>query len=301
MLNAFDDFTEDAKIVDEMHYQDYLGWYNNYYDEFRKPAHTGDREDIRDDIVFEMELVKQVQINIGYILSLVQQYHDTNCQDKEIIVKIRKQIDASPDMRDKRDLIEKFIQQMTPEKGTDVGNKWEVYIEEEKRKQLSRIIEEEHLKAAETEDFMERAFADGYVTETGTGITNILPPSNPFLPESGEKKQTVIDKLKAYLSRFSNMLSDDSAGLDVFRKRKLESAEEDQNVRSLLETRMQIDKNVSDLTLQRELIEQFGDIYPGMSNKDWLHLIRDFMARKAEPTLDFEDKLMAAEPLNDPE
>ena len=74
---------------------------------------------------------------------------------------------------------------------------------------------------------MERAFADGYVTETGTGIANILPPSNPFLPESGQKKQTVIDKLKAYLSRFSNMLSDDSAGLDVFRKRKLEFAEED--------------------------------------------------------------------------
>ncbi|MBR1411431.1 MAG: type I restriction endonuclease subunit R [Prevotella sp.] len=208
ILNAFDDFTEEARIVGEMQYQDYLGWYNNYHEEFRPNNHHDEREDISDDIVFEMELVKQVQINIRYILDLVQKYHDSNCADKEIIVKIRKQIDASPDMRDKRDLIEKFIQQMTPEKGSDVGNKWEDYIEREKKEQLDAIIGEEHLKPKETEAFMKRAFADGYVTETGTGIAKILPPSNPFLPESGEKKQTVIDKLKAYLNMFLNTTSE---------------------------------------------------------------------------------------------
>ena len=204
VLSAFDDFTEDKKIVDEMHYQDYLGWYNNYHDEIRNPNHPDEKEDITDDIIFEMDLVKQVQINIRYILDLVQQYHDDNCQDKEVIVKIRKQIAASPDMRDKRDLIEKFIEKMTPEKGTDVGNEWEKYIEEEKKKRLDAIIKEENLNPHETKTFMQRAFQDGYVTETGTGITKILPASNPFLPESGEKKQTVIDKLKAYLNQFLN-------------------------------------------------------------------------------------------------
>ncbi len=204
ILAAFDDFTDDAKLVDEMRYQDYLGWYNNYYDEFRPNKPKGDKEDITDDIVFEMELVKQVQINIRYILSLVQQYHDSNCEDKEIIVKIRKQIDASPDMRDKRELIEKFIDQMTPQKGGDVGEEWEEYIEREKKEQLDAIIEAERLKPKETAAFMQRAFMDGYVTETGTGIARILPPSNPFLPESGEKKQTVIEKLKAYLQKFLN-------------------------------------------------------------------------------------------------
>lgn len=204
ILAAFDDFTDEAKIVDEMRYQDYLNWYNNYYEEFRKPTHNDEREDISDDIVFEMELVKQVQINIRYILELVQKYHDSNCEDKEIVVKIRKQMDASPDMRDKRELIEKFIERMTPEKGADVGVKWEEYIEKEKKEQLDAIIKEEHLKPAETEAFVKRAFDDGYVTETGTGIAQILPPSNPFLPESGKKKQTVIDKLKRYLTKFLN-------------------------------------------------------------------------------------------------
>ena len=202
ILSVFDEFTDEAKIVSEMDYQDYLGWYNNLYDEFRKVTPKGENEHITDDIVFEMELVKQVQIDIRYILELVQQYHDTNCQDKEIIVKMRKLIEASPDMRDKRDLIEKFIERMTPQGDGNVGNQWEDYIEQEKKEQLDAIIQEERLKPEETAAFIQRAFADGYVTETGTGIAKILPPSNPFLPESGEKKQTVINKLKDYLKRF---------------------------------------------------------------------------------------------------
>ena len=204
LLSVFDEFVPEAKLIDDMRYQDYLGWYNNYYEEIRSPSHRGEQESIADDIEFEMELVKQVQINIRYILRLVQQYHDSNCEDKEIVVKIRKQIDASPDMRDKRELIEKFIAQMTPEGDADVDAQWEAYIEQEKKEQLDAIISQERLKPQETEAFMQRAFQDGYVTETGTGIAMILPPVNPFLPESGEKKQTVIERLKAYLQKFLN-------------------------------------------------------------------------------------------------
>ena len=208
ILSAFDDFTEEAKLIDEMRYQDYRGWYLNIYDGIRSPGNH-DKEDISDDLVFEIELVKHVQINIRYILQLVQQYHDSNCEDKEIIARIRREMNASPDMRDKRDLIEKFIDRMTPEQGKDVGAEWEQYIDEEKRKQLDAIINEENLKPKETEAFMQRAFMDGYVTETGTGIARILPPSNPFLPESGEKKQTVLEKLKEYLKKFLGTTEDD--------------------------------------------------------------------------------------------
>lgn len=207
ILSAFDDFTEEAKLIDEMRYQDYRGWYVTYYEKFRPPTNH-DKEDISDDLVFEIELVKHVQINIRYILQLVQQYHDSNCEDKEIIARIKREMSASPDMRDKRELIEKFIERMTPEEGADVGAEWEQYIEQEKRKQLDAIINEENLKPKETEAFMQRAFMDGYVTETGTGIAKILPPSNPFLPESGEKKQTVIEKLKEYLNKFLNTTED---------------------------------------------------------------------------------------------
>ena len=229
VLSAFDEFEGDKLLVPESQYQDYRGWYTTLHGEFtHKPG--GENESITDDIVFEMELIKQVQVDISYILQLVQQYHDSNCQDKTVIVNIRKQVEASPDMRDKRDLIEKFIESMTPEKGKNVGDDWETFIEQEKKRQLDAIISEEHLKPKETEAFMKRAFTDGYVTETGTGIAKILPPSNPFLPESGEKKQTVIEKLKAYLNRFANMLSDDSVGLDVYKNKEQSLIEDDEPI-----------------------------------------------------------------------
>ncbi|MBQ7987236.1 MAG: type I restriction endonuclease subunit R, partial [Bacteroidaceae bacterium] len=204
ILSVFDAFDEQAKIIPEMDYQDYKGWYMTIYEKLRNEKPDKDRENINDDLVFEIELVRHDQINIHYILALVQKYHDSNCTDREIIVQIRKQMDASPDMRDKRELIEHFIEQMTPEKGGDVGEQWEQYIAHEKQRELAAIIEEEHLRPKETAAFVRRAFRDGYVTETGTGIAKILPPANPFLPESGEKKQTVIEKLKAYLQRFLN-------------------------------------------------------------------------------------------------
>lgn len=147
--------------------------------------------------------MKQVQINISYILTLVQKYHDSNCADKEIIANIRKLVDASPDMRDKRDLIEMFVERVSRPDGTaDVGQDWQQFIVEEKRRQLDAIIDEERLKRTETYEFMDRAFADGYVTETGTGIVGIMPPTNPFLPESNEKKRGIIARLKEYLHRF---------------------------------------------------------------------------------------------------
>ena len=132
VLSVFDAFDEQAKIVSEMDYQDYKGWYLTYYTKLRQQKEDKDRESINDDLIFEIELVRHDQINIHYILALVQKYHDSNCTDKEIIVQIRKQMDASPDMRDKRELIEHFIERMTPEKGEDVGAQWEEYIEQEK-------------------------------------------------------------------------------------------------------------------------------------------------------------------------
>jgi type I restriction enzyme R subunit len=202
ILSTFDSFTKEAEVIDEMRYLDYRGWYSTYYKEFRPD--NGTAENINDDLVFEIELMKQVQININYILKLIQEYHDSNCEDKEVVARIMKEIKASPDMRDKYDLIMNFIERMTPEKGADVGEDWEQYVEQQKSLELNAIINEEHLKPKETEAFIQRAFADGYITETGTGIAKILPPSNPFLPESGEKKQTVIDKLKAFLNKFLN-------------------------------------------------------------------------------------------------
>lgn len=211
LLTSFDDFNpedeaelEKVRIIKEGERQDYLSWYYDLYEEYRGKKKPSDKVDIDDDLEFEIELVKQVQIDISYILMLVQKYHDSNCQDKEVIVKIRKEISASPDMRDKKELIEKFIERMTPEKGGDVYADWQVYVDEQKKEELDAIIAEEKLKPEATRDFVERAFADGFVNENGTAITKILPPM-PLFGGGGkraEKKNRVVELLKEYLNKF---------------------------------------------------------------------------------------------------
>ena len=312
VLNVFDAFDEEAKIISEMDYQDYKGWYYTYYEEFRKPNNNS-KETINDDIIFEIELVRHDQINIHYILQLIQKYQDTDCQDREIIVQIRKQIDASPDMRDKRELIEKFIDQMTPEKGADVGEDWSQYIEREKKAELDAIINEEHLNPAETVAFIERAFTDGYVTETGTGIAKILPPVNPFLPESGEKKQTVLEKLKSYLTKFlgttediyikphvvemrslAEKPSDSSQTAKQRRKSKteeihlkpassmLDDVEKDGDVRRLVHNMMELYEGTTIMNIVIECQREYQDRYFSMGGNDWRHLIRDYVRKVTE-------------------
>lgn len=206
LLSSFDEFTEDMQIITPFDRQDYLTWYNDLHDELRT-VKGGKKESIEDDLVFEMELVKQIQINIPYILSLVKEYHDKNCQDKEIITKIQKAIGSSPDLRDKKELIMQFIDRMTPSKG-DVEDQWDEYINEEKERELQDIIREENLKEAETRAFMDQAFEDGYVTTTGVAITKVLPPM-PLFGGGGnsreKKKETVLGKLKAFFEKYFNL------------------------------------------------------------------------------------------------
>ena len=295
VLSAFDDFEGDKLLVSESQYQDYRGWYNTLHEEFRGNSHHGEQESIADDIIFEMELVKQVQVNISYILQLVQQYHDSNCEDKTIIVSIRKQVEASPDMRDKRDLIEKFIESMTPEKGKNVGNDWEAFIAEEKKRQLDAIIADEHLKPKETETFMQRAFKDGFVTETGTGIAKILPPVNPFLPESGEKKQNVIEKLKAYLQKFMGLTEEvetqkpkpvqQGKAMEIQFKpasRMLTDVEKDEDVRRLVHNMMGLDEGTTIMQIVVECQKEFQERYFSMTGNEWRHLIRDYVREVTE-------------------
>jgi len=214
LLSAFDEFDAEAKVISDFDLQDYLTWYNELHDELR-PTKGGDDENIEDDLIFEMELVKQIQIDIPYILKLVQEYHDKNCEDKTILAKIQKAINSSPDLRDKYDLIMKFIDKMTPtpdensaaQGDGDITDEWKDYIDQERERELDELIQEEKLNADETRKFIRQAFADGYVTTTGTGITKVLPPMPLFGPKANreEKKRTVLDKLTAFFNKFFNV------------------------------------------------------------------------------------------------
>jgi len=200
LLTSFDEF-KGKEILSERDLQDYLGRYQDLRDEWNERRKKGELEDIVDDIVFEIELIKQIEINIDYILMLVAKYHDTHCQDKEVLITIRKAIDASPELRSKKALIENFIDGINDV--DDVMVEWRTYVAEEKERELTAIIEEEKLKPDETRKFIENAFRDGSVKTTGTDIDKIMPPVSRFGGGNREeKKQCIITKLLKFFERF---------------------------------------------------------------------------------------------------
>ena len=200
LLTSFDEFAG-SEILSERDFQDYLGRYQDLRDEWKNRKPGGEKEEITDDIVFEIELIKQIEINIDYILLLVQKYHDSHCDDKEVLITIRKAVDASPELRSKKALIETFIAGINDV--SDVMLEWRTFVAEEKERQLVAIIQEENLKDDETRRFMESAFRDGSVKTTGTDIDRLMPPISRFGGGNrAEKKQTIIEKLKGFFDRF---------------------------------------------------------------------------------------------------
>lgn len=199
ILSTFDQF-EGQEILTDRQLQDYQGNYLDLQDKWRKRK-AGDKENINDDLVFETELIRQVEINIDYILLLVQKYHDTNCTNKEILVNISKAIGSSMQLRSKKELIENFISSVNAD--TDVEESWRDFVLHQKEKDLKEIIESEHLKPEETAKFIESSFRDGQVRTTGTDIDKILPPMSRFGGGNRqEKKKTVIEKIQAFFERY---------------------------------------------------------------------------------------------------
>ena len=175
--------------------------YQDLRDEWKKRREGGEKEDITNDIIFEVELIKQIEINIDYILLLVKKYHDSHCQDKEVLISIRKAVDASPELRSKKALIETFIAGINDV--DDVMTEWRAFVAEEREKQLLQIVQEEQLKEPETRRFLEDCFRNGEIKTTGTDIDKLMPPVSRFgKGDRSAKKQTIIEKLKGFFDRF---------------------------------------------------------------------------------------------------
>ena len=203
ILSSFDEF-EGQEIIPTRDFQDYQSRYIDLYQDMSKHD-DGEKEDVNADIVFEMELVRQVEINIDYILMLIEKYKDSHCRDKEILTTIDKAIGSSIELRSKKTLIEEFIERINA--SSSVQEDWQKYVREKKESDLSDIIAGERLKPEYTETFMNNAFRDGTLKTTGTDIDQILPPMSRFGGGNRESvKQRVIDKLRAFFEKYLGLV-----------------------------------------------------------------------------------------------
>jgi type I restriction enzyme R subunit len=200
ILTAFDEFAG-HEILTERDVQDYHSAYIDIYNEFRKNV-KDDKENVNDDVVFEMELIKQVEINIDHILNLIKRYHEDHTKNRELLVDINKAIDSSVELRNKKDLLNQFI--TTLDVHSVVDDDWQKFVNAKKIEELEQIIKGENLDPDATFTFVRDAFRDGSVATTGTAITKVLPPVSRFslTGERTKKRESVLNKLMSFFERF---------------------------------------------------------------------------------------------------
>ena len=180
ILSSFDEFKDD-ELINERDRQDYHSIYIELYNEFRNKARQ-EKTDVTDDVVFEMKLIKSIEVNIDYNLGLVKKYHDSNMEDKEILITIQKTIMTSPDLRNKKDLIMAFIESLDQE--SNLYADFESFMNSKKKEELDKIIAEENLNKEETYNFIQRSFEQGRVETNGAEVSTILTPMSMFTPNN---------------------------------------------------------------------------------------------------------------------
>jgi type I restriction enzyme R subunit len=205
ILQAFDEFAG-QEILTPRQLQDYQSRYLDLYATWRG-SREAEREPINDDLVFEIELMKQVEINVDYILQLVHAAREArgDGDDTEIRATISRAVSASPSLRSKKDLIEAFVDAVSPT--GDIDEHWKAFLDARRTAELDQIIAEEDLNPEATRTFITTALRDGSIQRTGTAVTAILPPMSRFAAGGthSEKKQSVLDKLAAFVERFMNL------------------------------------------------------------------------------------------------
>ena len=202
ILTSFDDFAGE-EILTPRQVQDYTSVYLDLYAEFRKDTAV-EKESIAEDVVFEIELIKQVEINVDYILMLVEKYRTAkgDGEDREIKEQITRAIDASPSLRSKKDLIEEFVDSVSASGAVDV--EWKAFVARRREQELDVMIKEEGLRPDETRVLVDNAFRDGELPVGGTALTRILPPMSRFAPDGAHaiKRSIVLARLTTYVDRF---------------------------------------------------------------------------------------------------
>ncbi|NLC44318.1 MAG: type I restriction endonuclease subunit R, partial [Clostridiales bacterium] len=202
ILTSFDEF-EGNEILSERDFQDYQSNYIDLYQDYKKGT-TGDKETINDDIIFEIELIRQIEVNIDYILMLVAKYQESNCKDKTILTTIDKAINSSLELRSKKELIKDFIEQVNM--ATNVDDDWRKFLNERREVDIAAIIDEEKLKPEDTRRFLDNAFRDGTLKTTGTDIDKIMPPVSRFGGGRAIKKQSIIKKLLVFFEKYFGLV-----------------------------------------------------------------------------------------------
>lgn len=199
------------KVPAERVVQDYRSTYNDIRDWLRreKDANQKDASKIDwDDVVFEVDLLKSQEINLDYILELIFE-HNKKIKDKASLVEeARRVIRASIGNRAKESLIVDFINQTNLDELLDKSSIIEAFFafaQVEQQREADALIEAEGLNVDAAKRYISTSLRREYASENGTELNAVLPKMSPLNPQYLTKKQTVFQKISAFVEKFKGV------------------------------------------------------------------------------------------------
>lgn len=208
-----EDVTEMLKtdVLQERAAQDYRSTYNDIRDWFRREKEGKTSEESKidwDDVVFEIDLLKSQEIDLDYILELVFE-HNKKTKDKELLVdEVRRIIRSSIGNRAKEGLIVDFIHETDLEPIQDksgIISAFFVYAQKKQKEEAADLIVEEKLNEEAAKRYIQTSLKHEYASDNGTDLNAILPKMSPLNPQYLTKKQSVFQKISAFIEKFKGI------------------------------------------------------------------------------------------------
>jgi type I restriction enzyme R subunit len=198
-------------VLPERKVQDYRSTYNDIRDWLRREKSGKEKQDSKvdwDDVVFEIDLLKSQEINLDYILELIFEKNQKKMDKGALIEDVRRVIRASLGNRAKESLLVDFINQADLDEFSDKASVIEgffTYAQKEQQREARNLIEQEALNEEAAKRYLTASLKREFASENGTELNAILPKMSPLNPQYLTKKQTVFQKIAAFVEKFKGV------------------------------------------------------------------------------------------------
>ena len=199
------------RLPAERKIQDYRSAYNDIRDWQRREKEAEKKEKSTtgwDDVVFEVDLLKSQEINLDYILGLIFEHNRQNKGKGEMTEEVKRLIRSSLGNRAKEGLVVDFIQQTNlddlPDKASII-DAFFTFAQREQQREAEALIKEENLNEEAAKRYIRTSLKREYATENGTELNETLPKLSPLNPQYKTKKQTVFQKIVAFIEKFKGV------------------------------------------------------------------------------------------------
>lgn len=202
---------QSMKIPAERKIQDYRSTYNDVRDWLRRQKMGEEKEKSTidwDDVVFEVDLLKSQEINLDYILELIFEHNKKIKNKSELVDEARRVLRASLGNRAKETLVVDFINQTNLDEIIDKAGVIEAFFtfaQAERQREALELIADENLNVEAAKRYMNTALRKEFASENGTELNAVLPKMSPLNPNHLSKKQTVFQKIAAFVEKFKGV------------------------------------------------------------------------------------------------